>query len=46
MPVTRTIESGVYQDQVVFKHIIILTATNEPLTGCGPLPDWLDVYMQ
>ena len=43
LPATRTIESrGAYQGRVVFKHIHIkLIASNEPLMGCGPLPEWL-----
>ena len=31
-----------YEGKVVFKHVQIrLVASNEPLMGCGPLPDWL-----
>ena len=31
-----------YKDKVVFKHVQRrLVASNEPLMGCGPLPDWL-----
>ena len=43
LPKERTIESrGAYQGKVVFKHIHIkLIASNEPLMGCGPLPEWL-----
>ena len=27
---------------MIFKHVQIrLIASNEPLMGCGPLPDWL-----
>ena len=27
---------------IVFKHVQIkLVSSNEPLLGCGPLPDWL-----
>ena len=33
---------GAYQGIVVFKHVQIkLVSSNEPLVGCGPLPDWL-----
>ena len=33
---------GNYEGKVVFKHVQIrLVASNEPLMGCGPLPDWL-----
>ena len=43
LPKERTIESrGAYQGKVVFTHIHIkLIASNEPLMGCGPLPEWL-----
>ena len=43
LPVTRTIETrDSYEDKVIFKHVQIqLVASNEPLIGCGPLPDWL-----
>ena len=43
LPATRTIESrGAYQGRVVFKHVRIkLISSNEPLMGCGPLPEWL-----
>ena len=43
MPATRTTKvKGNYQGKVVFKHVQIkLNASNEPLLGCGPLPDWL-----
>ena len=43
LPATRTIEvRGNYEGKVVFKHVQIrLVASNEPLMGCGPLPDWL-----
>ena len=43
LPATRTVDSeGAYQGRVVFKHIRIkLIASNEPLMGCGPLPEWL-----
>ena len=31
-----------YEDKVIFRHIQIkLVASNKPLMGCGPLPDWL-----
>ena len=33
---------GNYEGKVVFKHVQIkLVASNKPLMGCGPLPDWL-----
>ena len=43
LPATRTTEVRVnYQGKVVFKHVQIrLVASNEPLMGCRPLPDWL-----
>ena len=43
MPATRTTKvKGNYQGKVVFKYVQIkLIASNEPLLGCGPLPDWL-----
>ena len=43
LPATRTKKvKGNYQGKVVFKHVPIkLIASNEPLLGCGPLPDWL-----
>ena len=43
LPITRTTEvRGHYEDKVVFKHVQIrLVASNKPLMGCGPLPDWL-----
>ena len=43
LPITRTTEvRGNYEGKVVFKHVQIrLVASNEPLMGCGPLPDWL-----
>ena len=39
----RTIETpGSYEGKVVFLHVQVkFIATNEPLLGCGPLPDWL-----
>ena len=43
LPATRTTEArGNYEGKVVFKHVEIrLVASNEPLMGCGSLPDWL-----
>ena len=43
LPATRTTKvKGNYQGKVVFKHVQInLTASNEPLMGCGLLPEWL-----
>ena len=43
LPSTRTTEKrDNYEGKVVFRHIqITLVASNEPLMGCGPLPDWL-----
>ena len=43
MPATRTAKvKGNYQGKVVLKHVQIkLIASNEPLMGCGPLPEWL-----
>ena len=43
LPTTRTTEArGNYEGKVIFKHVQIrLVASNEPLMGCGPLPDWL-----
>ena len=42
-PSRRTTEArGNYEDKVIFNHVQIrLMASNEPLMGCGPLPDWL-----
>ena len=38
----RTEVQGNYEGKVVFKHVQIrLVASNEPLMGCGRLPDWL-----
>ena len=38
LPPERTIEiPGSYEGKAVFLHV----STNEPLLGCGPLPDWL-----
>ena len=37
-----TNKPGVYEGSVEFRHIHIkLISSNEPLLGCGPLPDWL-----
>ena len=43
LPTTRTIEPrGNYEGKVNFSHVQLrLVASNEPLTGCGLLPDWL-----
>ena len=43
LPAERTTEArGNYKGQVIFKYVQIkLVASNEPLVGCGPLPDWL-----
>ena len=43
LPATKTTGTqGYYQGKVIFKHVQIrLVASNEPLMGCGPLPDWL-----
>ena len=43
LPYSRTNEvRGNYEGKVIFKHVQIrLVASNEPLMGCGPLPDWL-----
>lgn len=43
LPASRVIETpGSYGGKVVFTHVQIkLITTNEPLLGCGPLPDWL-----
>ena len=43
LPATRSTEvRGNYEGKVVFEHVQIrLVASNEPLMGCGPLPDWL-----
>ena len=40
---TRTTEvQGNYEGKVAFKHVQIkLVASNKPLIGFGPLPDWL-----
>ena len=43
LPATRTTKvRGNYEGKVVFNHVQIrLVASNKPLMGCGPLPDWL-----
>ena len=43
LPASRTIETpGSYEGKVVFLHVQVrLISSNEPLLGCGPLPDWL-----
>ena len=43
LPPERTIETPEsYEGKVLFDHVQIkLITTNEPLLGCGPLPDWL-----
>ena len=43
LPAERTIETpGAYQGKLVFKHVQIkLIASNEPLMGCGLLPECL-----
>ena len=43
LPATRTTKvKGNCQGKVVFKHVQIkLIASNEPLIGCGLLPEWL-----
>ena len=43
LPSERTTEArGNYEGKVIFKHVQIrLVASNEPLMGFGPLPDWL-----
>ena len=43
LPATRTTEArGNYEGKIIFKHVQIrLVASNEPLIGCEPLPDWL-----
>ena len=39
----RTTEArGNFEGKIIFKHVQTrLVASNEPLMGCGPLPDWL-----
>ena len=43
LPTTKTTEvRGNYESKVIFKHVQIrLVASNKPLIGCRPLPDWL-----
>ena len=43
LPATKATEArGNYEGKVIFKLVQIrLVASNEPLMGCGPLPDWL-----
>ena len=43
LPAKGTTETrGNYEGKVIFKHIQIrLVSSNEPLIGCGSLPDWL-----
>ena len=43
LPATRTTKiRGNYEGKVVVKHVQIrLVASNKPLMGRGPLPDWL-----
>ena len=43
LPATRTTEvRGNYEGKVVFRHVQIrFVASNKPLMGCVPLPDWL-----
>ena len=43
LPATRTTEArGNYEGNVIFKHVQIrLVPSNEPLMGCGPLPNCL-----
>ena len=43
LPTKRTTEAqGNYEGKVIFKYVQKkLVASNEPLMGCGPLPDWL-----
>ena len=43
LPATVTIDNpNVYEGRIEFKRIHIkLISSNEPLLGCGPLPDWL-----
>ena len=48
LPSTRTTKvQGNYQGKVVFEHVQTkLIASNEPLMGCGPLPEWLRKKMR
>ena len=43
MPKERTIDTkGNYMGKVIFLHVQVkLIASDEPLIGCGPLPEWL-----
>jgi len=43
MPKERTVDiKGNHMGKVIFKSVQIkLIASNEPLMGCGPLPEWL-----
>ena len=43
LPTERTTEArSNYDGKVIFKHVQIrLVASNKPLMGCRPLPDWL-----
>ncbi len=43
LPATEVVDTpGVYQGRVEFSKITVkLIHSNEPLMGCGPLPDWL-----
>ena len=43
LPTTRTTEvRGSHEGKVIFRHIQIrMVESNEPLIGCGSLPDWL-----
>ena len=43
LPAKRTTEAwGNCKGKVIFKNVQIrLVASNEPLMGCGPLPNWL-----
>ena len=43
LPASQIINNpGVYEGRVEFRRIHIrLISSNEPLMGCGPLPDWL-----
>jgi hypothetical protein len=42
LPEERTIETpGSYEGKLIFDHVSIrIISSNEPLLGCGPLPDW------
>ena len=42
LPPSKTIDTpGSYEGKVIFTHVQIkIIASNEPLLGCGPLPDW------